>query len=89
MQPAKGSVFIVQHSYTTEDGCSHSKFIGVYSTHSNASAAVERLRSQPGFNKYPCLVSSASSDADNGFFLSEVSIDEDHWVDGFVQVSDL
>lgn len=65
------TVFVLQHEYE-RDGVDNVKFIGVYSTHQNAEAAVERMRLQPGFSSYP-----------DGFCIDEYELDRDHWVEGF------
>jgi len=47
--------------------------IGVYSTRSNAEAAVERSKMLPGFCDYP-----------QGFAIDRYKLDQDHWETGFV-----
>jgi homoserine kinase type II len=68
------TVFILQHERPeTEDRMEDVKFIGAYSSHASAQAAVERLRSQPGFRDYP-----------DAFTIDEYEIDKDHWIEGFI-----
>ena len=67
-------VFVVQHVHTREDGAEDVKFIGVYSTRENADAAVARLSRQPGFLDVP-----------DGFSLDEYRVDQDQWVEGYVE----
>ena len=49
------------------------KFIGAYSSEASARAAVERLRSQPGFRDYP-----------DHFTIDPYEIDKGHWAEGFI-----
>jgi homoserine kinase type II len=68
------TVFILQHQRSeTENHIEDAKFIGAYSSRAAAEAAVERLRSQPGFRDYP-----------DDFSIDEYEIDRDHWTAGFV-----
>ncbi|EMI54149.1 DUF7336 domain-containing protein [Rhodopirellula sallentina] len=64
--------FILQHEH---EWCDREdvKFIGVYATHDDARAAMERLRVQPGFRDWP-----------DGFSIAEYEIGVDHWTEGFV-----
>jgi len=48
--------------------------IGVYATRADAKAAVERVKSQPGFATYP-----------KGFQVCPYEIGKDHWSGGFVK----
>lgn len=67
------SVFVLQHVHSRDDGGEDVKFIGVYSSHENAQAAVARLARLPGF-----------ADAPNGFHIDEYRVDQDHWAEGYV-----
>ncbi len=68
------TVFILQHERPeTDDGAGDVKLIGAYSSDAAALAAIERLRSQPGFRNYP---DCSTVDA--------YEIAKDHWVEGFV-----
>lgn len=61
--------FLLQHENPdTEDV----KVIGVYSSEAEARAAIERLRSQPGFCEHP-----------RTFTVDGYELDRDHWVEGF------
>ena len=51
------------------------KMIGVYSSHESATAAVQRLKAQPGF-----------SDRPDGFQIDAYPVDQDHWAEGFVDL---
>ena len=55
-------------------------FVGVYSSREGALAAVERLRSKPGFRDHPMVV---EDDRHPGFFLVDNEVDKDHWPEGF------
>ena len=71
-------VFVLRHVHILdEEGDQEStKMIGVYSTQVLAEQAIVRLRIQPGFCDIP-----------NGFYVSEYTLDKDHWIDGYVTVS--
>ncbi len=43
------SVFVLQHVHERDNGEDDIKFIGAYSSHEQAQAAVERLSRLPGF----------------------------------------
>jgi len=49
------------------------KLIGAYRTESDANAAIERLRSRPGFRDMP-----------DGFRLARYELNKGHWTEGFV-----
>ena len=69
------SVFLLWHVHELVDGEDDEMLIGVYASRSDAEAAIERLRDQPGFAQYP-----------NDFTIDEYEIGKDHWVEGFVTV---
>jgi len=48
------------------------KLIGVYRTEEDAKAAIERVKSQPGFVDFP-----------DGFFAEKYELGKDHWTEGF------
>ena len=48
--------------------------IGVYESESSAKAAIDRLRSKPGFVDHP-----------EGFQIHSRRLNEDSWTDGFVR----
>ena len=66
------SVFVLQHVHIQEDGVEDVKFIGVYSSHAKAQAAVTRLSRLPGFVEAP-----------DGFHIDEYRVDQDHWAEGY------
>ena len=61
--------FLVQHERSDTGDL---KVVGIYSSPSKAGAAIQRLRTQPGFLDYP-----------NGFIVDAYELDEDHWTEGF------
>ena len=65
-------VFILWHV----DGAEDEKLIGVYRTEADAKAAIERIRSKPGFATFP-----------EGFQVCPYELGRDHWTDGFVVVT--
>jgi hypothetical protein len=67
-------VFILQHEYEL-DGHDEAKLIGVYSSRSEAEAAITRLSKQPGFSDHP-----------DGFCIDPYLLDRDHWKEGFSTV---
>ncbi len=70
------SVFVLQHVHEREDGVEDVKFLGVYSSRENAQEAVARMGRLPGF-----------ADAPDGFQIDEYRVDQDHWVEGYVEVA--
>jgi hypothetical protein len=58
-----------------EDG--DNKIIGIYSSEANAKAAIERLKSKPGFRDWP-----------GGFRIFDCWLDHDGWTEGFVNPYD-
>jgi hypothetical protein len=50
------------------------KLIGAYSSPAAAAAAIDRVKSQPGFRDYVA-----------GFEISAYDIDKDHWSEGFIR----
>jgi hypothetical protein len=51
------------------------KVIGIYSSRESAAAAIERLRTQPGFRDHP-----------DGFAIDRYALDRDHWSEGFLDL---
>jgi hypothetical protein len=62
------TVFLLWHA-------EHEILIGVYRTEDDAKAAIERLRSKPGFAALP-----------SGFQVCPYKLNEDHWTEGYVVV---
>jgi hypothetical protein len=71
-------VFILHHTHTFDSGEEDVKLIGVYSSLSSATAAIERLKQQPGFCDMP-----------EGFEISDYQLDVDHWTEGYVTVESI
>lgn len=65
-------VYVVQHVRSLGGGDEDVKFIGVYSSHEKAQAAIGRLRQAPGFSGAPA-----------GFHIGEYELDKDQWVEGY------
>jgi len=79
------SVFIVQHLHVHPDGQRKDlKLIGAYRSLEAAHAAIERLRSQPGFRDFPRLLDPLVDTGQSGFYIDEYELDNDHWPEGFV-----
>lgn len=66
-------VFVLQHSYKTDDGYDEAKMIGVYSSKEKAEETVEKLKNVNGFCDYPIEC----------FYIDEYEIDKDNWTEGF------
>ena len=66
-------VYVVQHVHTFTPEHEDIRFIGVYSLQGQAEQAVQQLGLQPGF-----------CDALTGFQISEYTIDQDHWKEGYI-----
>ena len=77
----KNTVFILQHQHTL-DGYEDVKMIGVYSLRSSADAAVDRLKSQPGFCNAPLICDPDKGEDADGFYIGEYELDKDFWVEG-------
>ncbi len=68
------SVYVLHHVRPeTEEMMEDVKLIGVYSSEALAWAAINRLRSQPGFRDYP-----------DDFSIEPYKVDRDNWTEGFV-----
>ena len=80
------TVFVLQHVHVLPSGEDDAKFIGVYGSRQDTTAAVERLRLQPGFAVYPRMMAQAGERDGNGFCIEEYKVGEDHWTEGFVSV---
>ena len=78
------SVFIVQHLHILPNEQEDVKLIGAYSSRTSALAAVERLRTQPGFSDFPNLVDPSVNENEQGFHVSEHQLDQDNWSEGYV-----
>ncbi len=76
------TVFVVQH-LRSKGGSENVKTIGVYSSRSEAEAAVERKRKFPGFAQFPCIVDPSHDENESGFYIDEYPLDQDQWSEGF------
>ena len=63
------TLYKLEHLHILYDDVEDIKFIGVYSSTEKAERAVAELRTQPGFRE--------------GFYISEVEVDETNWKEGF------
>ena len=63
------------HSRPLQDGDTDDKLVGVYATHQDAEAAIQRLKNKPGFK-----------DTVDAFLIEEYAIGRDGWTEGFVTV---
>jgi hypothetical protein len=54
------------------DEASERRSIGIYSSEASAKAAIQRLKTKPGFRDWPA-----------GFRIFEAELDQDSWVDGY------
>ena len=61
--------------------------IGVYRSAEAARAAIDRLKTQPGFCDHPRLIDPMHDEEETGFYLSEFELDKDHWTGGFVTMT--
>lgn len=79
------TVFVVQHLHVLPGGEEDVKMIGVYKNLTDAEAAVDWLKRQPGFALAPNIVDPGGEDIE-GFYVGEYVLGEDHWTEGFVTV---
>jgi homoserine kinase type II len=66
-------VFLVRRAKLCDDDYEDIKVIGVYSSEERAAAAIEQLKSQPGFRDFP-----------EGFHSGPYVLDQTYWADGFI-----
>lgn len=66
-------VFTLHHVHEAPDGDDDTKLIGVYSTEAAARAAIQRLKTLPGFRDHV-----------EGFCVTPYTIDKDEWTEGFI-----
>ena len=71
------TVFVLHHVHEASNGEEDTKLIGVYSTEAEATAAIGRLKCQPGF-----------CDHSEGFCVTPYELDRDEWREGFVSWSE-
>ena len=78
------SVFVLEHLHTLPSGEESWKRIGIYRTHADATAAIDRVKNLPGFSDYPLLMDRL--DDSDGFHIDEYPLNKDHWEEGYVTV---
>lgn len=71
-------VYVLHHIRRDDEYGDDAKLIGVYRSQEAINAAMDRLAGQPGFRDYP-----------EGFSTDAYELDEDHWREGFVDLSHL
>jgi hypothetical protein len=79
-------VFVLQHLHFLPAGGEDVKFIGVYSSSASAHAAVARLAQQPGFREHPNIADPSIDSGEQGFYISEATLDADQWIEGYATV---
>jgi hypothetical protein len=67
------TVYLLEHVRARFDDDEDVKTIGVYRAEAAAKAAIDRLGKQAGFRDHP-----------EGWIISSMRLDEDHWSEGFV-----
>jgi hypothetical protein len=70
-----GSIQLLWFVRERDQGEDTELLIGVYETEQLAQAAIERLRGQPGFVRYP-----------QGFQICSYELNKDHWTEGFARM---
>ncbi len=78
------SVFILQHLHLHPGGEDDVKLIGAYRSRDSVLAAVNRLKSQPGFRDLPDVVTPGDDNQMEGFYVDELRLDLDYWSEGYV-----
>ncbi len=77
VEKAQDTVFVLEHTRYEDDNSDKEiedfKLIGVFVSVEQAQAAIEQLKSQPGFSDYP-----------NGFYIDEYPLNQINWSSGFV-----
>ena len=66
-------VYVLWFVQEQEDRNDSELLIGVYTSESEAKAAIERLKNQKGFVEFP-----------EGFQIHEYQLNRDHWTQGFM-----
>ncbi len=69
-------VFLVQHVRSEGEDDEDVKIIGIFSNRKNAGAAVEKMKTAPGFCETP-----------NGFSVDRYPLNELNWSEGFVDLT--
>jgi hypothetical protein len=66
-------IYLLEHFKSDDEYHERPRFIGVYREGAVAQAAIARLRPLPGFRDHP-----------DGFDISECTLDETGWTEGFI-----
>jgi hypothetical protein len=66
------TVYLLWHTHPGGEDDENAKLIGVYASESEALAAQDRVKDQPGFVLFP-----------DGFLIDAYEVGKDHWVEGF------
>jgi hypothetical protein len=66
------SCFLLWHTHTVDEE-DDDKLIGVYTSSTDAKAAIERIKGKAGFIDHP-----------DGFEIVEYTVGQDHWTEGFI-----
>ena len=69
------TVYLLWYVREWAEGENTELLIGVYRTEADARDAIERLKGQPGFVKYP-----------EGFSAEPYALGKDHWTQGFARM---
>ena len=76
VEKAQNTVFVLEHALYKDDDKNNDvedfKLIGVFATEQQAQAAMNQLKSQPGFKDYP-----------NGFHIDAYPLNQINWSSGF------
>lgn len=76
VEKAQNTVFVLEHARYKDDDRNNDaedfKLIGVFATEQQAEAAIEQLKTQPGFKDYP-----------NGFHIDAYPLGQINWSQGF------
>lgn len=67
------TVYMLWFEQEHDDADDCELFIGVYSTESEAKAAIERIKGAKGFADFP-----------EGFHVYPYELNKDHWTEGFI-----
>ena len=60
------------------------KWVGIYTTHDLALAAMARLQKQRGFREHPDLIDYDAEHPDfQGFSIDSYDVDQDYWPEGY------
>jgi len=75
-------VYLLYHLSKSRAGDQQVLFIGAFGSRPSAVRAIERLKSAPGFKKWPKL-RDHRSDQGNGFNINRMRLGHINWPDGF------